>query len=198
MHRAKHRNAVAIYFMMCTLYLGTCALLCGCHAAPHRSPPFDIKEPSDLSSLDISPYPGAQRVKPDDEKLGRNVNVKLAGHEQLRNVYILSFQSPDSIDQVRTFYRADLGKRYGNVRECENIRPGTVQPVSSAPACQLGDGPDITIGRVEHDGITTKTFSAPPDFEIIAGPKENLHIVAIDAVSNRARFSVIVLDSHLM
>jgi hypothetical protein len=80
-------------------------------------------------------YPGAQVVPDHDNDKAADIHMGF-GKWQLR-VKVVNYQTPDSQDQVLTFYRKALG-RYGDVIECNHNSPvGT--PTSTREGLTCGD-----------------------------------------------------------
>ena len=132
--------------------------------------------------LGLPIYPGAELVKKKDKDSGAaDVNLSF-GKFQLR-VKAASYRTPDSPDNVHTFYMNAL-KRYGTVIQCSNNKP-----VSNPTRTDEGLTCDNDKGaQVNVDSDTSGKV------ELKAGSKQHQHIVAIDPQGSGTKFGVVALD----
>ncbi|QNI31901.1 hypothetical protein H7849_23195 [Alloacidobacterium dinghuense] len=118
---------------------------------------------NDMTAADVGlpVYPGAKIVPDHDNDKAADVHLGF-GKWQLR-VKVVNYQTPDSQDQVLTFYRKSLG-RYGDVIECDHNTPvGT--PTSTREGLTCGD----TNKNVHVD--------EGDDLSLRAGSKHHQHLV---------------------
>lgn len=140
-----------------------------------------------LSAADVGlpVYPGAQLVA--DHKNG-NDNDKSAdihmgfGKWQL-HVKVVSYQTPDSQDQVLTFYRKALG-RYGDVVQCNNGNAvGTPTVTREGLTCSDSHGSNVHVEKGTN-GLNLR-----------AGSKRHQHLVEIKKNdSNNTHFALVELE----
>jgi len=117
---------------------------------------------NDLTAADVGlpVYPGAQIVPDHDNEKAADVHLGF-GKWQLR-VKVVNYQTPDSQDQVLTFYRKSLG-RYGDVIECNHNTPvGTPTSTREGLTCSehnkevhVDEGDDLSLraGSMHHQHI---------------------------------------------
>jgi hypothetical protein len=117
---------------------------------------------NDLTAADVGlpVYPGAQIVPDHDNDKAADVHLGF-GKWQLR-VKVVNYQTPDSQDQVLTFYRKALG-RYGDVIECNHNTPvGTPTSTREGLTCSehsknvhVDEGDDLSLraGSQHHQHI---------------------------------------------
>lgn len=124
-------------------------------------------------------YPGAQIVKGDENDKPADVHIGF-GKWQLR-VKVVSYQTPDSQDQVLTFYRKSLG-RYGDVIECNHNTPvGTPTSTREGLTC---DEHSKNVHVDEGD-----------DLSLRAGSKHHQHIVGFKkGSSGNTKFALVELQ----
>lgn len=136
------------------------------------------------ADLGLPVYPGARLVKGDDNHKSADVHMGF-GEWQLR-VRAVTYDTPDSKDQVAAFYKKALG-RYGDVLTCKDNSPvGTPTATQEGLTCEGGKGGHVSFnnGDVTVGG-----------FELKAGSKRHQHIVGFeDPVAGKTRFALVALD----
>jgi hypothetical protein len=139
------------------------------------------------ADLGLPAYPGAELVKDDDNHKSADVHMGF-GEWELR-VRAVSYETPDTKDQVVAFYKKALG-RYGDVLTCEDNAPvGT--PTHTAEGLTCAD--DAHHHNVQVDTGSYKTGSG--GFQLKAGSERHQHIVGLEAPENgQTRFALVALD----
>lgn len=133
-----------------------------------------------LEGMGLPAYPGATLVKKDNDHGAADVNMNF-GSFHLR-VKAASYQTTDSPDQVKAFYRKALGV-YGDVIECSNDK-SVGQPTQTAEGLTCdNDQKHVAI----NDDISRK-------LELKAGSKQHQHIVAIDPNGTGTKIGLVALD----
>jgi hypothetical protein len=133
-----------------------------------------------LEGMGLPAYPGATLVKKDNDHGAADVNMNF-GSFHLR-VKAASYQTADSPDQVKTFYRKALGT-YGDVIECSNNK-SVGEPTHTAEGLTCDDNnKHVAI----DDDISRK-------LELKAGSKQHQHIVAIDPNGSGTKIGLVALD----
>jgi hypothetical protein len=124
-------------------------------------------------------YPGAQVVPDHDNDKAADIHMGF-GKWQLR-VKVVNYQTPDSQDQVLTFYRKALG-RYGDVIECNHNSPvGT--PTSTREGLTCGDH-NKNVHVEEAD-----------DLSLRAGSKHHQRLVGLKKASGgNTKFALVELQ----
>lgn len=143
------------------------------------------------ADLGLPVYPGAQLVTDhegsDHDKQSADIHLGF-GKWQL-HVKVVSYQTPDSQDQVMAFYRKALG-RYGDVLQCDNNQPvGTPTVTREGLTCSEGHGKNVHISsdtvQIDKDGLNLR-----------AGSKHHQHILEIKKSDNgnNTRFALVELE----
>ena len=136
------------------------------------------------ADLGLPVYPGAMPVKGDDNHKSADVHMGF-GEWQLR-VRAVTYETPDSKDQVTAFYKKALA-RFGDVITCQDKTPvGTPAATQEGLTCEDGGKGHVTFnnGNVTVSG-----------FELKAGSKRHQHIVGFeDPVAGKTRFALVALD----
>ena len=181
-----------------TLIVGLTLTVAGCRVEKHGSGDHeDVKiatpfgglsvktdDASVMDSVGLAAYPGAQRVRNDNGSNGNNAaDVDMSfGSFKLR-VRAVEFHTTDTPDQVKAFYRKELG-RYGAVIDC----------VNDHAAGQPDHTPEgLTCDNQKENHISTKT-DLSGDHELKAGSGQHQHIVAVDADGTGTKFGLVALD----
>jgi hypothetical protein len=118
---------------------------------------------NDMTAADVGlpVYPGAQIMPDHDNDKAADIHMGF-GKWQLR-VKVVNYETPDSQDQVLTFYRKSLG-RYGDVIECNHNSPvGTPTSTREGLTC---DEHNKSVHVDEGD-----------DLSLRAGSKHHQHLV---------------------
>lgn len=133
-----------------------------------------------LEGMGLPAYPGATLIKKDHDHGAADVNMNF-GSFHLR-VKAASYQTPDSPDKVRAFYRKALGA-YGDVIQCSNDK-SVGEPTRTAEGLTCdNDHKHVAI----DDDISRK-------LELKAGSRQHQHIVAIDADGTGSKIGLVALD----
>ena len=136
---------------------------------------------NDLTAADVGlpVYPGAQIVPDHDNDKAADIHMGF-GKWQLR-VKVVNYQTPDSQDQVMTFYRKSLG-RYGDVIECNHNSPvGTPTSTREGLTC---DEHNKSVHVDEGD-----------DLSLRAGSKHHQHLVGFKkGNSGDTKFALVELQ----
>ena len=134
------------------------------------------------NEIGLPVYPGATLVKKDKNNSAADVEIAV-GNFHLR-VKAVGYQTPDSPEKVRAFYRKELA-RHGDVIECKDDRPvGTASKTSEGLTCD--EGKHITISNVDRH--------AAGEFELKTGSKMHQHIVAVEPHSGGTEISLVSFD----
>jgi hypothetical protein len=139
------------------------------------------------ADLGLSLYPGAVAVKSDEKHKSADVHLGF-GEWELR-VRAVTYESADSEDKVKDFYKKGLG-RYGDVIECQgNVPVGNPSVTSEGLTC-ADDGKNANVKIDRSDYGTGKN-----NLELKAGSKRHQHIVGFeDPQDGRTRFVLVALD----
>ena len=136
---------------------------------------------NDLTAADVGlpVYPGAQVVPDHDNDKAADIHMGF-GKWQLR-VKVVNYQTPDSQDQVLTFYRKSLG-RYGDVIECNHDSPvGTPTSTREGLTCS------------EHN--KSVHVDEGDDLSLRAGSKHHQHLVGFKkGNSGDTKFALVELQ----
>jgi hypothetical protein len=137
---------------------------------------------NDMTAADVGlpVYPGAQIVPDHDNDKAADIHMGF-GKWQLR-VKVVNYQTPDSQDQVLTFYRKALG-RYGDVIECNHNSPiGT--PTTTREGLTCGDNGNTKVHVDEAD-----------DLSLRAGSKHHQHLVGFKkGNASNTKFALVELQ----
>ncbi|MEO6815546.1 MAG: hypothetical protein ABI177_02495 [Edaphobacter sp.] len=133
-----------------------------------------------LEGMGLPAYPGATLVKKDHDHGAADVNMNF-GSFHLR-VKAASYQTPDSPDKVRDFYRKALGA-YGDVIQCSNDK-SVGEPTRTAEGLTCDN-------NHKHVGIDDDISRK---LELKAGSKQHQHIVAIDPDGTGSKIGLVALD----
>ena len=136
---------------------------------------------NDMTAADVGlpVYPGAQIVPDHDNDKAADIHMGF-GKWQLR-VKVVNYQTPDSQDQVLTFYRKALG-RYGDVIQCNHNSPvGT--PTTTREGLTCGDN-NKNVHVDEGD-----------DLSLRAGSKHHQHLVGFKkGDADKTKFALVELQ----
>jgi len=136
---------------------------------------------NDMTAADVGlpVYPGAQIVPDHDNDKAADIHMGF-GKWQLR-VKVVNYQTPDSQDQVLTFYRKALG-RYGDVIQCNHNSPvGT--PTTTREGLTSGDN-NKNVHVDEGD-----------DLSLRAGSKHHQHLVGFKkGDADKTKFALVELQ----
>jgi hypothetical protein len=134
------------------------------------------------ANVGLPAYPGAQLVTNRDHNDKQSADVHLGFGKWQLHVKVVSYQTPDSRDQVLTFYRKALG-RYGDVIQCDNGNVvGTPASTREGLTCNESHGNNVHVD--ETDGLNLR-----------AGSKHHQHIVEIKkSDSNSTHFALVELE----
>jgi hypothetical protein len=140
------------------------------------------------ADLGLPVYPGAEMVKGDDKHKSADVHIGF-GQFELR-VQAVSYESADSQDKVKEFYKKALG-RYGNVITCQGNAPvGTPAVTTEGLSCADDEnkGSNIKIDQGDY-------HLGKGNLELKAGSKRHQHIVGFESPKERqTRFALVALD----
>ena len=139
------------------------------------------------ADLGLSLYPGAVAVKSDNKHKSADVHLGF-GEWELR-VRAVTYESADSEDKVKDFYKKALS-RYGDVIECQgNVPVGNPSVTSQGLSC-ADDGKNAKVKIDRSDYGTGKN-----SLELKAGSKRHQHIVGFeDPQDGKTRFALVALD----
>jgi hypothetical protein len=136
---------------------------------------------NDMTAADVGlpVYPGAKVVPDHDNDKAADIHMGF-GKWQLR-VKVVNYQTPDSQDQVLTFYRKALG-RFGDVIQCNhNTAVGT--PTTTREGLTCGDN-NKNVHIDEGD-----------DLSLRAGSKHHQHLVGFKKGSgDNTKFALVELQ----
>ena len=132
------------------------------------------------ADLGLPVYPGATVTKGDGEH--KSADVQMGFGEWVLKVKVVSYQTPDSEEQVTAFYKKALG-RYGNVITCQGNSPvGTPSTTSEGLSC-ADDG--------KHNKVQIDKYG----LQLKAGSKRHQHIVGFESpINGKTRFALVALD----
>lgn len=136
------------------------------------------------ADLGLPVYPGAEAVKGDDNHKSADVHMGF-GEWQLR-VRAVTYDTPDSKEQVTAFYKKALA-RFGDVLTCEDNSPvGTPTATQEGLTCANSKN-----GHVKFDNEDFSNSS----FELKAGSPRHQHIIGFEQPKNgKTRFALVALD----
>lgn len=139
------------------------------------------------ADLGLQVYPGAVAVKADEKHKSADVHLGF-GEWELR-VRAVTYESADSEDKVKDFYRKSLG-RYGDVIVCQGTAPVGNPTVTSEGLTCADDGKNANVKIDRSDYGTGKN-----SLELKAGSKRHQHIVGFEEPKDgRTRFALVALD----
>ena len=137
--------------------------------------------------LGLQVYPGAVPVKADEKHKSADVHLGF-GEWELR-VRAVTYESADSQDKVKDFYKKSLG-RYGDVIVCQGTVPVGNPTVTSEGLTCADDGKNANVKIDRGDYGTGKN-----SLELKAGSKRHQHIVGFEEPKDgRTRFALVALD----
>ena len=138
------------------------------------------------ADLGLPLYPGAQQAADDDKHKSADVHLGF-GEWELR-VRAVSYATPDTQEQVTTFYKKALG-RYGDVITCQGNTPvGAPTATSEGLTCADDKGNNVQIDRGDYG-------SSKNGLELKAGSKRHQHIVGFEEPKDsKTRFALVALD----
>ena len=144
------------------------------------TPLASLRVNKDVTASDtgLPAYPGSRRL--DDELDGNEKGATvsfLIGIFGLK-VVAVKYETDDSVEQVKDFYRTQLQK-YGNLLEC---RANTVA---------INPG----IGDAQSDHLTCEQHSGN-NIELKAGTPHNQYAVAIEPLAKGCKYSLVYLQMH--
>ncbi|MGA2170286.1 MAG: hypothetical protein ABSG62_18970 [Terracidiphilus sp.] len=139
------------------------------------------------ADLGLPVYPGAQQVKGDDKHKSADVHLGF-GEWELR-VRAVSYETPDTEEQVTAFYKKALG-RYGDVIICQGTTPvGTPTATSEGLTCE--DNEKNANVKIDRGDYGTDKHS----LELKAGSKRHQHVVGFENPKDgKTRFVLVALD----
>ena len=136
------------------------------------------------ASVGLPAYPGAQLVTEhkDNDKNKQSADIHLGFGKWQLHVKVVTYQTPDSQDQVLSFYRKALG-RYGDVIQCNNgSAVGTPTATREGLTCSENHGNNMHVE--ENDSLNLR-----------AGSKHHQHIVEIKkSDGNDTHFALVELE----
>lgn len=138
-----------------------------------------VSEDADASETGLPVYPGARMSQEDNDQNHKNANVNIATGFFGLKVVAVKYESDDSVDKVKDYYRRQLEK-YGNFLECRAntvaINPGFGDDSKSdAPVCEQNSGDNL---------------------ELKAGSKKNQHVVSIEPQGKGCKFTLVYVQMH--
>jgi hypothetical protein len=156
-------------------------------ATPFGGVKVKTNDATGIEGIGLPVYPGAELVKKKDKDNGSaDVNLSF-GKFQLR-VKAASYRTPDTPEQVNSFYRNAL-KQYGSVIQCNHDQPiGTPTRTEEGLTCSDNDK--------KHVDVDTSSSSSDK-VELKAGSKQHQHIVAIEPENSGTKFGLVALDLPL-
>jgi hypothetical protein len=117
----------------------------------------------------LAVYPGARPLE--DDKEPRNANVQVGNSMFGVKVVAAKYESSDAHDRIIDFYRHEL-TTYGDVLECR----GNVNYRGGRPVCREQAFED--------------------DLQLVAGPEDNQHIVALKPRGDRTEFGLVHVQTR--
>jgi hypothetical protein len=142
------------------------------------------------ADLGLPVYPGAELVRGDDKHKSADVHVGF-GDWQLR-VKAVTYQTPDSPEQVTAFYKKALG-RYGDVVTCQGNSPVGL-PTTTHEGLTCNDDSHSKV-QLNEGGYVYGYDSSKNGLQLKAGSKRHQHVVGFDSPSGgRTRFALVALD----
>jgi hypothetical protein len=140
------------------------------------------------ADLGLPAYPGAELVKDDDNHKSADVHMGF-GEWELR-VRAVSYETPDTKDQVVAFYKKALG-RYGEVITCQGNTPVGAPSATSEGLTCADDKDNTSTVQIDRSDYGTGKNS----LELKAGSKRHQHIVGFEDPRNgQTRFALVALD----
>ncbi|MGD0800171.1 MAG: hypothetical protein ABR906_02530 [Terracidiphilus sp.] len=138
------------------------------------------------SDLGLPVYPGAVAVRDDDKHKSADVHIGF-GQWEMR-VRAVSYESSDSQDKVKDFYKKALG-RYGDVVTCLGNAPvGAPAKTAEGLTCSDDKSPNVQINQGNFQ-------LGKGNLELKAGSKRHQHIVGFESPKERqSRFALVALD----
>jgi hypothetical protein len=140
------------------------------------------------TDLGLPVYPGAVLVKGDGDHKSADVHLGF-GQWELR-VRAVSYETPDSTEQVTAFYKKALG-RYGDVITCQGNAPvGAPKATAEGLTCadDENNGANIKIDQGDY-------HLGKGNLELKAGSKRHQHIVGFETPKDsKTRFALVALD----
>ncbi len=183
--------------------LAAAAMLTGCHAESSKegaserlklSSPFgglQVKVKTDADAAEagtgVPIYPGAALVTRGKGKDSDNgtADINLSFGSMRLRVEVLSYETSDSPEQVRTFYAKELS-RFGTVIACvDEHAVGSPVRTPEGLTCDK-DSNDKTEGE--------KGSSGPGGVELKAGSPQHQHAVSIEKSDHGTKFALIRID----
>lgn len=138
-----------------------------------------VSEGADASETGLPVYPGARVSDEDNDQNHQNANVNIATGFFGLKVVAVKYESDDSVEKVKDYYRQKLEK-YGNFLEC---RANTV-------AINPGFGDDS-----KSDALVCEQNSGN-NLELKAGSKNNQHVVSIEPKGTGCKFTLVYVQVH--
>lgn len=190
----------SVVWMMATIVVA--GMLDGCHAESTKtagadqvkvSTPFggvQMKVKTDKNAAEngtgVPIYPGATLVEKGSGKDDSgNADINLSFGSMRLRVEVLSYQTRDSSDQVRTFYQKELG-RFGAVIACVD------EHAVGAPT-RTPEG--LTCDKDSNEKVRgTITSSGADAVELKSGSPQHQHAVSIEKNSDGTKFALIRID----
>jgi hypothetical protein len=126
-------------------------------------------------------YPGARAVEKENNGDDGSANINLLTGFFGFKVVAVEYESDDSPDKVRSYYKGQL-KKFGSVLECHST--------GASANAQYGGGDDS-----KSEALTCDQNSGD-HVELKVGIRDNQHIVAIDPSDKGCKFSLVYLKIH--
>jgi hypothetical protein len=138
-----------------------------------------VSENADASETGLPVYPGAKVFNEDDDQNHQNANVNIGTSFFGLKVVVVKYESDDSVDKVKEYYRRQLEK-YGNFLECK----------ANTVAINPGFGDDS-----KSDALVCEQNSGD-NLELKAGSKRNQHVVSIEPQGKGCKFTLVYVQMH--
>jgi hypothetical protein len=146
-----------------------------------QTPIANLKVDTSSQATDngIPVYPGAKPREADKDGDRHRANVNIGGLGFGLKVIAAEYVTPDSPDQVKTFYEDKL-KQFGNVLVCKG---------------HSDSGGDASVHGNMDDKLTCKD-SHGDGWELKTGTQHNQHIVSIEPDGSGTRFGTVLVQIH--
>ncbi len=144
-----------------------------------------VRNEAEVADTGLSVYPGAHRKEKssasDSENHAANVNISSSMFGV--KVVAIEYQTDDSPDKVKAYYRKELGK-WGKVLECPG---GSVDGINIHSDDEDSSSKELTCGK---GGGDTKTI------ELKSGTKDRQHIVEVKPTSKGTDFGLVYVQTR--
>lgn len=150
-----------------------------------QTPFANLKVDTSAESTDngIPVYPGAKPRQADKDGDKHRANVNIGGPGFGLKVIAAEYTTPDSPEQVKTFYLDKLQK-YGKVLECQGTSRKGDDSIGDVNA---GSGDDQKLTCADSHGR---------GWELKVGTKRDQHVVAIEPDGSGTRFGTVLVQIH--